>query len=427
MKNKKWNDSIYKATHMQENKNPIYDETVQTRIIWIDPDDTEMEKGIQRGYREKFSTLTQMKGNFEIMEQITKTGNQKLSHLKFFRIIQSTNEQTLWDNLQRVKGATSGNENISMHDVKGMDTNMLRKMAEYIFGREERQIIINTHRKRKTRDTERKTYALVVETAGDYKGTLKTVKETIKEKDVGKGIIGLRSSKDGRNLVISTEKDTQTANQIEGALGNLKVTKKTEKKEKLTVIHIRGLDAITTIEEVIEGIREEIGPVKKEDIKTSGLRPNINNTQAITVSLPSTLAEKLSKQGNLKIGLVKCRVEKRIEMRRCDKCWSYDHRTKDCSSPKNLEGACYKCGDKMHKAKECQKEEYCPVCDKTGHKAGIGKCKAFKQSLTNMRKAERKTADQTRTQNKPRTTPQQRKDSNTPGPAEDCVLDLLLY
>lgn len=430
LRDKKWDENIYRVTYLEENENPIHNDNIKTKIIWIDPEDTEMEKGLQRGYKEKYPSLTQMKGNFEMMEQITKSGNQKLNHIKIFKIVQGKNEQMLWDNIQKVKTLTGENEDISIHDIKGVETNQLQKMTEYIFREENRQVIIHTKRRRKKKktETERKTYALVVEAAGDYKGTLKRVKESIQEKNSGNGIIGIRSSKDGKKIIISTEKDLQTVNQIEGALSNMDVKAKTGKSEKTTAIHIRGIDAITTREEVIEGIIEAAGSVNKNAIRVGELRPNINNTQAITANLPYTEAEKIIKQDSLKIGLVKCSVEKRIQIRRCAKCWSYDHRTRDCLKNISLEGACYKCGNKGHQARECTREEYCPVCDKTGHKAGTGKCYAFKQALSSKRKEERGREDPKRVAKKEGVKliiPQGHHHSDTPSPMDDNIIDNL--
>ncbi|KAK4880428.1 hypothetical protein RN001_008574 [Aquatica leii] len=67
--------------------------------------------------------------------------------------------------------------------------------------------------------------------------------------------------------------------------------------------------------------------------------------------------------------MVRCQLEKHVKMERCFKCWSYNHRARDCDGP-DRSGRCYACG-----------QEFCIVCNKNGHKAGSGKCIIFRKSL----------------------------------------------
>ncbi|CAH1107104.1 unnamed protein product [Psylliodes chrysocephalus] len=79
-----------------------------------------------------------------------------------------------------------------------------------------------------------------------------------------------------------------------------------------------------------------------------------NNQMAATVTIPT-------------VGLVRCRLEKRLRVPRCARCWFYEHRTDKCQATERKE-SCFRCGKDGHIAKECDNEEACPVCNETGHK-----------------------------------------------------------
>ncbi|KAJ8955514.1 hypothetical protein NQ314_006880 [Rhamnusium bicolor] len=75
-------------------------------------------------------------------------------------------------------------------------------------------------------------------------------------------------------------------------------------------------------------------------------------------------------------------------MDRCYKCWSYDHRAADCNGTDRTK-TCYKCGKEGHAVTNCTDEEFCPLCSTAGHRAGSGRCVAFRRALSQANKAER--------------------------------------
>ncbi|KAK4887181.1 hypothetical protein RN001_003452 [Aquatica leii] len=83
--------------------------------------------------------------------------------------------------------------------------------------------------------------------------------------------------------------------------------------------------------------------------------------------------------------MVRCKLEKHVKMERCFKCWSYNHRARDCDGP-DRSGRCYACRQEENSAKICKNEEFCIVCNKNGHKAGSGKCIVFRRSLLQAKK-----------------------------------------
>jgi hypothetical protein len=82
-----------------------------------------------------------------------------------------------------------------------------------------------------------------------------------------------------------------------------------------------------------------------------------------------------------KIGLGMCRVQERVEVIKCFRCWNYGHRAFECTGPDRRQN-CLKCAQPGHLRKECEGESYCPLCDKKGmHEAGTSDCATFRRAL----------------------------------------------
>lgn len=391
----KWSDVLYKNTTLVEKGNPIHTADDITKIVWVDPNDTNMEKGVQRGFKEKFPNLEKIESTFETIEQITRTGSEKvISSQKIIRAMQGPDMRKLWENLTRIKNLTRENEKVAIHGIKGISIDTIRKMTEYIFKRDPRKILLFTkgNRKRVREAKERKTYALVVEAKGTYNDTLKKVKESIKADGVGDDVIGIRSTRDGKRIVVSTAKNLVKLNKVHEAIKkdptNLKTTKKVDGDIRLVPLHVRGMDGVVTKEELREGVEAQIGLLEDKRYKIGELRPNANRTQAVTISLEEPDARKLLEAGKIKIGYSWCTVEKRIDVQRCNKCWNYNHISRECKNTEDLSNACYRCGSTEHRWKDCKGPEYCPLC-KADHKAGTGKCQYFKKALATMRRGAR--------------------------------------
>ncbi|XP_030767530.1 uncharacterized protein LOC115891240 [Sitophilus oryzae] len=152
------------------------------------------------------------------------------------------------------------------------------------------------------------------------------------------------------------------------------------KTQKKISLHIRGMDSQTSKEEIQIALEGYLGPLENKDVKIGELRPNYANTQAITVNLIEEDANILEKSSYIKIGMVRCEVERRIGLKSCRRCWAYDHEVMDCKGP-DRKGICFKCGKEGHNAKECSGQTYCLICEKEGHSANGSKCDAFKKAL----------------------------------------------
>jgi hypothetical protein len=224
---------------------------------------------------------------------------------------------------------------------------------------------------------ERKNYALVVEKKGiQFRDILDKVKTVIKSDPSKEAVQTIRSTRDGK-LLITMEKNSEKMGRLEEALkrvdGNLAV-KKAGSNDGMETVHVRSLDATTGKEEVGAILEEKLGAGK--NWRVSDLRPYRNNTQAATIVMRKQDADNILAEGSLRIGAVRCVVERRTATERCYRCWSFDHKAANCDGPDRSK-ACYRCGVERHEARDCGNEEACPLCQKAGHKVGGRGCGVF--------------------------------------------------
>lgn len=128
---------------------------------------------------------------------------------------------------------------------------------------------------------------LIVDANDNYNDTFKMVKECSNREKVKESVLGIRCTRAGKNLVLPTQKDADIVNRLHEALRkkweNIKVMKRKHKAEKTVAVHIRGLDAQATKEEVKYSIGSVLDSTNVDKLKINKLRPNINNKQALTV------------------------------------------------------------------------------------------------------------------------------------------------
>ncbi|KAH1000556.1 hypothetical protein HUJ04_012865 [Dendroctonus ponderosae] len=296
-----------------------------------------------------------------------------------------SSEEDLFNKLTRLRKETTGEHVIATHQTRGIKSGTLRKMLEGIFHNATSKVVIYTrpngpsqptpsqatHRQRNSPNT----FAIVVSNKGKtYEETLRGVKEILTTNKLGEGVKALRSTKDGR-LVITTERQVAIVEKLSSTLQrnndgaeNIKVVGKQKAREP---IHIRGLESQGSKEDAVAALRRKFDQIKEDDYSLSDLRPNINNTQAVTLMIDRGMAKELLCEKRIKIGLVMCSMETRINLQRCSRCWNYGHQRQKCTGTDRFK-LCFACGEAGQKTRECTKEPSCPICQKKGHRAGSG-------------------------------------------------------
>lgn len=268
---------------------------------------------------------------------------------KIIKIAQVGSDKDIWQKLQRLKTETEGVYHVITHHIGGMSPFRLRKMVECFFHNTGTKVTICTTEQamaaRRTKyvsqeKKQRDTHDLIVEQKGkDYKSLLGIIKTHINNIPVSKAIKNIRSTKEGKLLII-LEKNENAIQELEETINNISKEIKTRRPGQNTMmdtLHIRGMYAVTQAKDVVEAIENKIGPNGGKIKTISEIRPNANNTQAITISSSKEDADKLALEGQLRIGVVNCTVEKRINLQRCFRCWCYDHIAEGCKGPDRLQ------------------------------------------------------------------------------------------
>jgi hypothetical protein len=175
---------------------------------------------------------------------------------------------------------------------------------------------------------------------------------------------------------------------IRGASDTIKV-RKAGNEGSMKALHIRGMYALTERDEVVKAIESKVGTLENKTFRLSELRPNANDMLAVTLVINEEDAQKIIKDGWIRVGIARCSVEERIRLYQCYRCWKYDRVGAKCTEgdKRNL---CRKCGEEGHRENGCKNEEYCIQCNRPGHKVGSGKCVVFRRALKKPEESGRK-------------------------------------
>lgn len=110
---------------------------------------------------------------------------------------------------------------------------------------------------------------------------------------------------------------------------------------KKVTLHVVGLDAVTTENEIIDALNTYIKA--EEEISYRGIRPSGRNKQIATLIGTDSLAKRLIQKEDIKIGWETCWIRERIQVTRCYTCLGIGHLAKTCKNALRI-NVCLKCG-----------------------------------------------------------------------------------
>lgn len=296
MENHDWDQKLYVNTEIVVG-NPLDADDTITKVVLVEPSDPEMNKSIQKLYKDKFPELGSINNDFEIIEQTTRIRSRtpkEHSHRKIIRVSHDGTPQDVWEKLKMIRDETELDKKIAIQHITGMATEKLRKMSEVVFQKTNTKIDIYTTVRNQEKDRERTTYGMIISEGGKtYKEVLSKVKAIVKTNFSVDAVRSIKSTKDGK-LLLTIEKNQDALTNIHKALKDDKSELKTKRLgiDRYETLHIRGLEADSTAEDIIQSIRETVGNWE-EDNKLSELRPLNNDTLAATITLKSDYAETL--------------------------------------------------------------------------------------------------------------------------------------
>ncbi|KAG5891215.1 hypothetical protein JTB14_036132 [Gonioctena quinquepunctata] len=150
------------------------------------------------------------------------------------------------------------------------------------------------------------------------------------------------SSKDGKEH--SALENLRTALHDEGSLGSRKLGSE-------ETYHIRGMSSHTTKGDIIKAVKNIMGRWD-EDCQVREIRPLQNDTLTATLTLLKDLLANITANELVRMGLVRCKLKKRVNVPKCGRCWSFSHSRDECNDPDGTK-CCYKCGSTKHHTYLC--------------------------------------------------------------------------
>ncbi|XP_011860276.1 PREDICTED: uncharacterized protein LOC105557606 [Vollenhovia emeryi] len=228
----------------------------------------------------------------------------------------------------------------------------------------------DTNNDRKGRRRPPRTAAVSITGKGEgfsYAEALKKARSGIALATMGIERSRIRKSANGGVLIEipgpeGSSKADALADKLKEVLEDVIIGRPTIKGEMLLI----GLDDSVTPEEVMDVIAE-MGSCRKDEVKVGQIRPMRNGLGTIWVQCPLAVAAPLSSSGKIRIGWSSVRVvllEKRPIQ--CYRCWHFGHMRAKCDGKIDRTGACFKCGQNGHPARQCGNEANCPVCKDDG-------------------------------------------------------------
>jgi hypothetical protein len=290
-----------------------------------------------------------------------------------------------------------GNEastNVRMTLSQGIQEGKMRKIVEATFKGFAGAVTIKAQKRQIANSTanRRTSGNAIIVSANEqtYAETLKTLRNQITDEEILKGIKKVQKTNKGEVLLLVEDKAGEsTAKRVGSALQSKgQEIRYSMGKSRTKTIHIRDIYGVAELEEIKEAVTEAVNGGDKGKIEIKSLRPAQRGTQTATVTLDHDWADKLISRRTIRIGMCMCRIQERVDLGRCYKCWCYGHIASACRGTDRTK-LCLNCAQDGHKKSECGREAFCPLCERMGHAAGAGSCKIFREALETARRNKR--------------------------------------
>jgi len=131
--------------------------------------------------------------------------------------------------------------------------------------------------------------------------------------------------------------------------------------QKTAEIRVRNLEDSISADE-IAAVLAERGGCHPEKILVGPIQQTPNGMGSAWVRCSLTAANTVVRGGPLTIGWTRVKVEMLPERPlRCYKCWGKEHVRATCTSTEDRTGACYRCGENGHAARDCRAPVRCAI------------------------------------------------------------------
>jgi hypothetical protein len=399
--NEKWSKSCYENIAV-ENEDALRPHSGRLIHFLTNDEKTNLDERILERYPEiqesekqscdagKYINITNTTSYISEHGQVTKRSNFTV-FLADTLVKEEKKMAWIFKCLKKAKELTENeeDENIVIISPNDVDIEIMKKMTSAVLHKYKSRVIIRRKlRERKISQNYNKETILVDSDSNTYASVLRDIKGGLKTEEVNT-INSVRKTRKGQ-ILMRVNKDSQTLkNRISEVLAGKEVKSLSRRKK---IIHADNIEASVSLEELKEAIMQTCLPRYPELLEVRPLRPSRYDRQTATVLLEAQDATRLASLKKIRVGFGVCQLRERIELIKCFRCWGYGHKAAACSEVDRSK-QCRKCSKEDHTSEKCQNEEYCPLCNKSGHTAGTSRCTVFKNALSEMRKKKSTTTD----------------------------------
>lgn len=397
-----WQDELFKATSVKTG-NPITYARDDDVVIFRNLKEETVKgiaKQIQNWYPDVGDILISKNEpadiKYVVNKTITSSKEVKAEKEKYFYVMPysgtSKNCQDNFKNIVRLRDMLKEHKRNKAVIILplGEDHLRLRKLLEYVFNKEDVELVVHTQSKSKreikalgknklNKKTKYNTEAIIVKSEGKtYADLLKTMKEEINLKQIGATINKIKKTRTGDMLLV-LENEKGKAELLSNEIKKIHGTQvRTGRKQGEYNLFLTGLDAVTTMEE-INGVIGNVSS-KEETFNVLTLKPTQSGNQVATLKACKSLGEKLLNMERIVTDWASWKIKEQIHLKRCYNCLELGHTSQNC---KNLSRAntCIRCGKVGHKVKDCENSPHCFTCNTDGHRADSSACPTFRRAM----------------------------------------------
>lgn len=186
-----------------------------------------------------------------------------------------------------------------------------------------------------------------------YVEALQKIRSEPTLKDLSKDIVSVRKTGAGHLLVemgMGTTNVEMVNTAIKKAVSGIATVSSLRQSVRVGVF---GLDEITTTEEVAQGFTNASGTETEVEVV---LREMSRGQQMAIITTSAEAANRVVKLGRVRVGYTSCRARLWPENKRCYRCLSNTHETRNCHGD-DRSGCCMGCGKSGHLIKECNEPD----------------------------------------------------------------------
>lgn len=375
--NVKWPSKVYEKTKI------VTGNPVKCAHLIVCYEDKEENSTLMKIVKEKYPETDEViedeveGGAVPFLESTVRTG--KGTHKKRIYFVKIDDTKKMADNLMRCRSLMDKKDGkIAVAVSTGQKREKVRKLLEITFwsGDDEIDFYVPQGDTENRKERQKEEAVVIGTDVTTYADTLRNIRAVVNPEDLGIEVKTVKATKD-KKVIIITKAGQAEALQKEIKTKVSGIQTRLSGRNSFTQLMILDIDASVNGREVAEYIRKS---TKVYDTEVKNLKTARSGTQVATVSMPSQAAERLIREGMIKIGWTQCRVKPKIDILRCYNCLGVGHHSDICREERGGK-KCLNCAQVGHLIKDCRNNSFCTTCNKDGHRTDSNNCPTHRRRI----------------------------------------------